>query len=311
MLVTSLINVLAFLMLLYPPESPKFVLAMGNSDEAVKILSRVYQANGCGKKEEYPVKEIAPDSIGSNLADCCSVQDVLKMIWKQTWPLFVPPYLGNMLMLCYLSFGLYGVAHGIFMWYPQMLALYHENMNLPITTCEAIHLGSTKNSTLINGTDGLETCKIDTNPLTFQVIMILGLTFLVLYSLVAWNVKRIQTKILFTAWLFLSLLATIGNIFGNEFYLNTFLMIVLLTCGNCGSIMLAVASDLFPTNYKGMALCLIMMFGRIGAVVGGNIVASLLFTQCNVIFYISASVLLVAMGMSLVVMKKADDAMAK
>ncbi|XP_037037557.1 synaptic vesicle glycoprotein 2B-like [Bradysia coprophila] len=309
--VTSLINVLAFVMLLYPPESPKFVLAMGKPKEAVEILSRVFQANGFGKKEDYPIKEISPECLGSNLANCCGVRDVLKMIWKQTWPLFVPPYLGNMLMLCYLSFGLYGVAHGTFMWYPQMLTLYYENMNLPITMCEAIHLGLTRNLTANIGADGSEICKIDTNPLTYQISMIFGLTFLVLYSLVAWNVKRIQTKILFTAWLLLSFVATIGNIFGNEFHLNTFLMVIALTCGNCGSILLAVASDLFPTHYKGMALCLIMMFGRMGAAAGGNIIGALLFTQCNAIFYISASVLLVATGISYVVMKKIDEAMAK
>lgn len=49
--VSSLINVIAFLMLLYPPESPKFMLAMGKPYETIKILSRVYQANGYGKKE--------------------------------------------------------------------------------------------------------------------------------------------------------------------------------------------------------------------------------------------------------------------
>ncbi len=49
--VTSLINVIAFIMLLYPPESPKFMLAMGKPNEALKILSKVYQANGYGKKE--------------------------------------------------------------------------------------------------------------------------------------------------------------------------------------------------------------------------------------------------------------------
>lgn len=45
-LVTSLINFVAFVMLLYAPESPKFMLAMGKSDEAVEILNRVYRANG-------------------------------------------------------------------------------------------------------------------------------------------------------------------------------------------------------------------------------------------------------------------------
>lgn len=41
-----------------------------------------------------------------------------------------------------------------------------------------------------------------------------------------------------------------------------------------------------------MALCLVMMFGRLGAVTGGNIVGALLFNHCNSIFYISASALL-------------------
>lgn len=41
-----------------------------------------------------------------------------------------------------------------------------------------------------------------------------------------------------------------------------------------------------------MALCLIMMFGWLGSVTGGNIVGALLFTQCNVIFYAGVFILL-------------------
>lgn len=135
--VTSLINFVAFIMLLYPPESPKFMLAMGKPDEALVILARVYEANGYGKGKvriytnmemfcinnnvlmlfkDFPVKEITLESIGSNLANVSGVKDVFKMIWKQTWPLFVSPFLGNMLMLCYLSFVLFAIAHGVYMW---------------------------------------------------------------------------------------------------------------------------------------------------------------------------------------------------
>lgn len=86
----------------------------------------------------------------------------------------------------------------------------------------------------------------------------------------------------------------------------------------------------FTPRCRGMALCLIMMFGRLGSVTGGNLVGVLLFTHCNVIFYISAFVLLgkrkrivnsklisfnvfitVATGVSYVIMKKTDDAMAR
>lgn len=64
------------------------------------------------------------------------------MVWKQTWPLFKPPYLSNILLLCYLTFVSFFVAHGVYMWYPQILTLYYQNMHLPVTICEAIALAS-------------------------------------------------------------------------------------------------------------------------------------------------------------------------
>ncbi|KAJ6635070.1 Synaptic vesicle glycoprotein 2B [Pseudolycoriella hygida] len=328
-LVSSLINVVAFLMLLYTPESPKFLLAMGEPDKSLKILARVYEINGYGEKENFPVKEISQDTIGSNLATARGVKDVLKMIWKQTTPLFRTPFLGSMLMLSYISFVVYAVANGVYMWYPQMLELYYENFNSPITMCEAIDLASTSSEInklivlYVNQWTFMEyfnfrtdvststICKINSNPMTFQVIIILGSTFLILYCFVALNLKRIQTKVLYTVWLFISFLATIGNIFGNEFYLNTFLMIVMLSCVNCGNILCAVASDLFPTHYKGMALSLIIMFARLGAVTGGNVVGALLFKQCNAIFYSIAAILLIATGISYIIMTKVDSIMAR
>lgn len=74
----------------------------------------MYQRNFSLK--DFPIKEISLESIGSNLANASGVKDVLKMIWKQTWPLFVSPFLGNMFMLCYLSFVLFAIAHGVYMW---------------------------------------------------------------------------------------------------------------------------------------------------------------------------------------------------
>lgn len=111
----------------------------------------------------------------------------------------------------------------------------------------------------------------------------------------------------------------------------------MISCGYCGSLITAVAVDLFPTHYKfdrnvknvfrkmfvkiiwfsyrGMALCLVMMFGRIGklppwnrhnlnwrnknltlqtqgAVVGSSFVGAFLDGECNLIFTINSSLLL-------------------
>lgn len=92
----------------------------------------------------FPVTEISLESIGSNLSDARGLSGMLKMVWKQTWPLFKQPYLFNILVLCYLTFVSFFVAHGVYMWYPQILALYYQYMHLPVTTCEAIRLAWTK-----------------------------------------------------------------------------------------------------------------------------------------------------------------------
>lgn len=50
-LLSSLIQATAFIALLFLPESPKFMLAMGKPDEALAILKKVYAVN-TGKTKE-------------------------------------------------------------------------------------------------------------------------------------------------------------------------------------------------------------------------------------------------------------------
>lgn len=48
----------------------------------------------------------------------------------------------------------------------------------------------------------------------------------------------------------------------------------------------AIAVDLFPTQVRATALALSLMFGRIGAMVGTNIVGPILYNYCEYIFFI-------------------------
>lgn len=116
-------------------------------------------------------------------------------------------------------------------------------------------------------------------PITYYIILIFGGTFLVLYLLAAFNSKRFgmkyiisksfpikiiadsfqihiilfdQNVIAFIAaiWFFVSLFAFVGIIFGMNFYLNMVLVLIAVTCGNCGGILSAISGDLFPTHLK-------------------------------------------------------------
>lgn len=54
-LTSSGINIFAFLGLLFMPESPKFLLAMGKKEEALAIIKKVYKTN-TGKSMEVSLK---------------------------------------------------------------------------------------------------------------------------------------------------------------------------------------------------------------------------------------------------------------
>lgn len=85
----------------------------------------------------------ALDETGTNLSEVAGFKETMLLVWNQTMPLFYPPYLINMLMMCVSTFAISFVIHGQEFWLPQILSYYSKNINLPITICEAITLGRT------------------------------------------------------------------------------------------------------------------------------------------------------------------------
>lgn len=55
---------------------------------------------------------------------------------------------------------------------------------------------------------------------------------------------------------------------------------------------MAVAVNLYPTQYRAMATSFILMCGRLGGVAGSNIVGLLLEESCSLIFYLFSGVLI-------------------
>lgn len=62
------------------------------------------------------MKALKQEATGNNLAAAKGFASVLKLIWNQTKPIFVPPYLDSTAKLCYMTFVLFAIGHGAFMW---------------------------------------------------------------------------------------------------------------------------------------------------------------------------------------------------
>lgn len=58
-------------------------------------------------------------------------------------------------------------------------------------------------------------------------------------------------------WLVIAAVSALAMVWTNQFYLNVAMAILMLTCGNAGNILSAVAADLFPTHFKYIELSLV------------------------------------------------------
>lgn len=124
-IVCSLPGLISSIVLIFLPESPKFVLGQGNKAGAYEILQKMHRINN-GRNTELEVFEIfeEPESI-SNRQRILKAKDsrfpVLTSVWIQTAPLFRPPFLFSTVLICTIQFGIYATSNGFYMFVPEIL----------------------------------------------------------------------------------------------------------------------------------------------------------------------------------------------
>lgn len=80
--------------------------------------------------------------------------------------------------------------------------------------------------------------------------------------------------------------------FISNFYAMVVCFVIFLSSAICSNMIMAVAVNLYPTNYRGMATSFIMVFGRIGSVSGSSIIGFLVGNHCTLIFYLYGGILI-------------------
>lgn len=94
------------------------------------------------------------------------------------------------------------------------------------------------------------------------------------------------------SWFFVSVICGILVNFVTNFYLIVACFVAFICSAICSSIVMAVAVNLYPTNYRSMATSFIMLFGRLGSSSGSSIIGLLLQDYCTTIFYVFGGTLI-------------------
>lgn len=84
------------------------------------------------------MKELEKESSGNSLGATKGFLSILKLLWKQTSPIFLPPHLDNTVKLCFMIFVLFAIGHGAFLWLPDFLVELQNNNEVGKTLCGVV-----------------------------------------------------------------------------------------------------------------------------------------------------------------------------
>ncbi|XP_041780215.1 synaptic vesicle glycoprotein 2B-like [Anopheles merus] len=309
LVVCALPSFAAALVLLGLPESPKYLLSRGREQETIAVLRSMYRWNAGRKDPPLALTGVLQETEAQQTkvrreeaASGKSIVSLLKQMWHQTAPLFMGSYLKRTAILCVLQFGIYLTSSGMYMFFPDILNRIAEQQGKGVertTVCNAVYATRFDIQELAglggNGTARSDLChqKLDISAYEHSFVLeaIYALGFAVI-GLIINAVGRLPILVFIFA-----LCGTCGVliVFIDLPLLAIWFYLILLTCGFCISVVNACTIDLYPTNLRAMAVCISLMFGRLGSIVGSNLVGFLLDTHCELTFWISG-LLLVGCG---------------
>ncbi|XP_062564069.1 uncharacterized protein LOC134226948 [Armigeres subalbatus] len=301
LIVCSLPGLICALILLRFPESPKFSFCQGDTQKAIDAIQWVHRSNACCRKipplQIESIQESEEDKLErekrSLLRNTKGCPALMKLVWSQTAPLFMKPHLQKTVIVCILQFGTYLAAHGMFMFFPEIvnqLVIVKETGIGTATMCQILEQYGNFSTTKEAG-EGSQMME----PAAFQLSFILEFIYAIGFAVIGVIINAVGRLPLLV---FIFMTCGIAGLL--LFVVNLpvaviWLYIVFLCSGYTAVMVNTIIVDLYPTNLRAMAVCIALMIGRMGSVVGSNMLGILLEKHCELTFGI-ASVLLIICG---------------
>ncbi|KAM3956301.1 synaptic vesicle glycoprotein 2A [Aphomia sociella] len=274
-------------LLLFTPESPKFLSASGQKEKVLDVMKSMYSINHREHKDTFPVESITVESQTAKDPQSKGIRAIMSSMREQTLPLFKPPLLPWTCLTCFVQFGIFATTNGFYVWFPTILNAVVNHDGGAMRICDILSMSDDVNS---NATD--TQCDDSMNTATFQNSIYIGLVFSSMYIIVGFLVDFVGKKLILVVLLFITGICGICAQFAYNKQLAVVLFAIFQMSGACIGLMTAVAVDMFPTKYRAMALCLSMMMGRVGSMLGSNLIGVFLQTNCGASFYLFGGIII-------------------
>lgn len=99
--ICSLPSLIAGTCMCFMPESPKFLMSMGQNEKALEVFQKVYEMNTGNPADSYPVKKLVDEiQQGGKITANRSKVQAMKEGWQQIKPMFCAKYRCQVLLVC-------------------------------------------------------------------------------------------------------------------------------------------------------------------------------------------------------------------
>lgn len=302
LIVCSLPGLICALILLKFPESPKYTFSQGDTRQAIEAIQWVYRFNSFFRKSTpliiESIQEDEDDKLEREkrkmLRQTKGCLALMRLIWNQTAPLFMSQHLRKTLIVCVLQFGTYLAAHGMFMFFPEIvnqLIVVKDSGVSRATMCEVLYQYGNL-SALNDDQQGNQMME----PAAFQLSFILELIYAVGFAVIGIIMNAVG-RLPILVFIFVTCGVAGLLLFVVDIPIAVIWLYIVFLCSGYTAVMVnAIIVDVYPTSLRAMAVCIALMVGRLGSVVGSNMLGILLEQHCELTFGI-ASVLLIVCGL--------------
>lgn len=261
--------------LLFLPESPRYLLAAKGPEAALPVLAMMYAWNNKRRPEDFPVQKLITGSEEIKVGGFAGAVKNVGLMFKV--PLLRCVFISHISM-----FAVFMVSSGLYVWVPDILnSILRSNTNQSITICQIIR-DKFDNTSMLSSDEAV--CESEVSVAVFPISMSMGAVFALTYLAIGFLINKIGKKTLYSGIMFICGIATVGAAFVPEGIAATVLLIISLCSGCAASILAAIAVDVFPTQLRAMAMCVMYMVGRTGAAVGSNFLGATLDLHCHEAF---------------------------
>ncbi|CAH1176296.1 unnamed protein product [Phaedon cochleariae] len=296
LMICALPPIISGIIYFFMPESPKFLMTIGKNKHALEIFRKVYKINTGKPDHTFPIKRLVRETYcdEEKNIDRTSV-NVIREGLNQMKPFLNSPHISRIIIICTNAFLLTMSMNLVKLWLPQIFQAssdyeLNHGSNESSDVCSILRELRTTNVTKV------EDCKVNLDNTSVYVnSMIVGIVRVGMFSLAGTLVNLLGKK---TLTLILSFAS--GSFCSAVYFSPNPLAVLILYALHLSlgcvsdNLLTTTTLELFPTTLRTSALCLHLMFGRIGTVVGNVILPQLLLIGCAPPIFFLGSIVFVS-----------------